>query len=265
MVVIRLAGGLGNQIFQMGAALLLLQERGKKNTKLLVDDTALSSYFSSRESELINFFQFDESVQFKKVFYTKFRLPKIITNQFFVSDKNYPSSLKCDFSYMLLDGYFQDCFKQNQFEKMTAILRSKFITIINKPLDYSSVVIHIRGGDFISLGWDSICNYEYYQSAIDFFKKQHGISNFIVVTDDRFYASKLMQSLGVKCVFTNGNAESDFHTISKYPNRILSSSTFSFWASVLGENPINACVIAPKMWNPKRIRNITLPNEVLDI
>ena len=106
---------------------------------------------------------------------------------------------------------------------------------------------------------------KFYQSVIDFFKKQHGISNFIVVTDDRLYASKLMQSLGVKCVFTDGNAESDFHTISKYPNRILSSSTFSFWASVLGENPINACVIAPKMWNPKRVRNITLPNEVLDI
>ena len=36
MVVVRLAGGLGNQIFQIGAALLLLQNKGMKNPKLII-------------------------------------------------------------------------------------------------------------------------------------------------------------------------------------------------------------------------------------
>ena len=56
MILIRLAGGLGNQIFQMGAGLLLAQKIGMR--KLVMDDSSLGHYDVKRENELLYFFDF---------------------------------------------------------------------------------------------------------------------------------------------------------------------------------------------------------------
>jgi len=265
MIFLRLSGGLGNQLFQLSAAIYLA--KNNNIVSISIDDTALNNYQVARDNELVKFLRFDLgsiSVIFKSSVLSILRIPKFLPIFPFVSDKNFHKSSQ-KLKNLFLDGHFQDCWQKDDFYPIVSFIKSHLLRSEGLNVVNDCCVIHVRGGDFVELGWNSVCDYGYYQSAIDYFKKQHRIFNFIVVTDDRLYASKLMQDLDVEYIFTDGNMASDFHKISEHPNRILSSSTFSFWASILGENPANGCVIAPKRWNPKSIRNITLPNEVLDI
>ena len=59
----------------------------------------------------------------------------------------------------------------------------------------------------------------------------------------------------------SSNIKDDFILIGSYSNRILSPSTFSFWASALGCNPKNSKVYAWQYWYDSIHRNIKLPNE----
>ena len=56
MIILRLAGGLGNQIAQLGAA-LLLSERVKSKT-IIIDDSGLASYKAKHVNQLVNYFDF---------------------------------------------------------------------------------------------------------------------------------------------------------------------------------------------------------------
>ena len=55
--------------------------------------------------------------------------------------------------------------------------------------------------------------------------------------------------------------EEDFYLIGLFEKRILSSSTFAFWASALADND-KSVVIAPEYWSPNSRREIRLPNEI---
>ena len=120
--------------------------------------------------------------------------------------------------------------------------------------------MHIRGGDFIDLGWDKALPIDYYPNAMNFMEVKYHISKFVVVTDDIVYAKNVVRNGEYECEFQSGDDVSDFNTILGHKNRILSSSTFAFWASALGV--MEGAVVAPKYWNIKRKRNIVLSNEV---
>ena len=59
VVIVRLAGGLGNQMFQLGAALLIACKQGGR--KVIIDDRALSLYKTSRRLELPLFIDFSKN------------------------------------------------------------------------------------------------------------------------------------------------------------------------------------------------------------
>jgi len=267
MIIVRLAGGLGNQIFQLGAGLLLANKHNIN--KIILDDSSLSSYKVKRKNELINFFDFDKSniqIEFKKKWITKLRLPKFfcfnINNNIFVSDKNFQITLQYSKKkFFILDGYFQFILNQNDFNLMSKLLNSMNIKNYNNEIDNNSCVVHIRGGDFIKLGWNIITPKEYYLDAMQLMEKEYQIKNFIIITDDIEYAKTILGDYQFNYFFQNSSIENDFYTIQKYTKRILSSSTFSLWASMLGNN-INSTVIAPKHWQPNKIRNIKVINEI---
>ena len=126
----------------------------------------------------------------------------------------------------------------------------------------SGCVIHIRGGDFKTLGWTAVCSPEYYLKAIGIMKEKHNISDFFYVTDDALYAKSILGVLrksGVRVTSLMGDTLSDFRTIGSYKYRILSSSTFALWASALGCEASD--VIMPAYWSPKKLRRIYLENE----
>lgn len=262
MIIVRLTGGLGNQIFQLGAGLLLAKNAECKT--IIIDDSTLASYEARRINQLVKFFDFTKtniSIIFKQSFISKFRLPKLLPfnlpNYPLVSDKNFQTVLKNPNKNLWLDGYFQDCLTQKIFNEEIDILKPLFV---QKELSkQEGCVIHIRGGDFVSLGWDKVAPPMFYMDAIHKMRQEHGVEKFCVVTDDKKYAATVLKEFDFS--FISGGMEEDFNVIGQFQFRILSSSTFALWASILGSNGDNSVVIAPDKLIPTIERNFLLPSE----
>lgn len=264
MILIRLAGGLGNQIFQLGAGLLLAQKTGINI--IVLDDSSLGNYDSKRENELLNFFDFSKTelkIIIQSIKLTKLRIPKLfpfnISKYPFVSDRNFQTILQnSNKSFILIDGYFQKCLTQVNFNEEIGLLKNIFIQ--NALEQKNGCVIHIRGGDFVKLGWNSVTPKEYYQNAIEKMKDDYNQKDFYIVTDDKDYSETILKNLNIKYKFIGNSIYEDFNLLGSFQYRILSSSTFSLWASALGKND-NSIVIAPKEWIPNHERKIYLPYE----
>jgi hypothetical protein len=267
MIICRLAGGLGNQVFQLGVSLLLAEKSGIQ--KIILDDSALGLYEVKRVNELLNFFDLDKlniQIEFKHMYITRLRLPKIFTfrfNKFFlIGDKNFEVIVKNpNKHFLLLDGYFQWTLSQENFNDIVNILKNIFISKYAKVNNNRVCIVHIRGGDFVKLGWNIITPVEYYVKAMDTMAKEHGVEKFVIVTDDKKYSGDIVNKVDYSCTFQSSSMFDDFHTIGTYPFRILSSSTFALWASILGNNQ-GGIVIAPNYWFPNKKREVLIENEV---
>lgn len=264
MIITRLAGGLGNQLFQLGASLLIARKE-----RIIIDDSSLHNYNVKRENIIESLFDltaFSGDINFKNAPITKLRIPKLFPIKFnkypFISDKNFNCALKMrNKKITILDGYFQDVLNQEQFEIITKTLQRGFIVNPDSHMHNETCIVHIRGGDFIKLGWNATSSSSYYENSIEFMKKK-GFRKFNVVSDDSEYAKYLLKNISyTNLEFISKNSKHDFLAIASCKNRILSSSTFSFWASAIGNNK-NSCVIAPSFWTPTRKRYILLPNEI---
>ena len=265
MLIIRLVGGLGNQIFQLTAGCLYAKKINCK--KIILDDRALNNYDAKRKNELLNFFdlsKFDFEVKIESMLITKLRIPKLFPLKFsnypFVSDKNFQKTLKKpNKSFMVLDGYFQESLTQENFNEEIQILKNIFIP--NKLENKDGCVVHVRGGDFVKLGWNSITPKEYYIKAIETMQLKYNQTKFYIVTDDRIYSKSVLDNINIDYKFIGNSMYEDFHLLGSFKYRILSASTFALWASALGVNDGGGVVIAPNEFTSGIKRDFLLPNE----
>ena len=134
--------------------------------------------------------------------------------------------------------------------------------IKSKGLDSAVCVIHIRGGDFIELGWNESASQQYYMDSMNIMCDRYKVKGFLVVTDDKSYAENLVLPTNFNIEIISNNIDEDFWTIASYSKRILSASTFALWASALGINDANGVVIAPDDLIPGVKRTFLLQNEI---
>ena len=138
MIVVRLAGGLGNQIFQIGASLLLSKKSNIKT--IILDDSKLKNYGTERTNDLLSFFDFDKlecDILWQSPKITNLRISKFLPLKVpyypFISDANFQKSLsKPNPFFLFLDGYFQNCLTQTDFDYEIKILKNK----MNKSFYY---------------------------------------------------------------------------------------------------------------------------------
>ena len=266
--VVRLCGGLGNQIFQLGAALLLTSKGS--NELIILDDYALSSYEAPREFELSKFIELSKSdvqVVLKRLAITRLRIPRMLPFKHraipFVNDNNFQFIIDGNKSqYRLLDGYFQDL-RQQDFEDISALLKPLLLDKFCKlnQLESETCVIHIRGGDFVKLGWNKSTPEIYYINAMNMMRDKHDVNNFVIVTDDEPYARTIISCKSADIKIVSSDIVDDFQTIASYSKRILSASTFALWASAIGVNSDSGVVVAPNEFTPGIKRGFLLPNE----
>lgn len=267
MIWLRLAGGLGNQLFEFGYALLLSD---KYNQKILIDEHALNKYKEKRINYLktINKYNviYNNKISMSHLMII-LRLPKLFKNNAsLISDANNIKYLYYKTKNKICDGYFQNGYNQNNFNDMVTIIK-KYINIsnteYNKKYYDNRCVIHIRGNDFNILGWNKILPKNYYLDSIKLFTDQNNIFKYDIITDDIEYAKSIIKEIkhiNIKILKKNDALE-DFKQIGFYKYRILSGSTFSIWASILGKNQ-GGRVVCPKQIAPNVIRTYKIPDEI---
>lgn len=263
---IRFAGGLGNQIFQLGAALIIAERHNCR--EIFYDCKDLDKYKRKAEFELDKIFDLSRSVRFKfsradnLIF--RLRIPKIISirimDQCFINDKNikeYIYNIENNKKYYM-DDYFQMILNQDNFKNEIRLLKE---IIRNKDNNIKQgCIMHFRGGDFKKLGWDKVCSIDYYKKAVNLMINEYNVNKFYYITDDEQYANYIISNIGIENSNITNDVINDFYELGRYRYQILSASTFALWASVLG-NKENK-VIAPEYWRPWEKRKIMLRNEI---
>jgi hypothetical protein len=270
MIITKINGGLGNQLFQYAAGRALAQHH---QTDLVLDLSWFDNMVagnSQREFELHNYPIEVRLANSREMFNLRFyhgrvirRIPFLPRPWYHAKEKSFaydPQFLNLpDDAY--LDGYWQSsCY----FEGIGNLIRQELLPIalpgqINSELIQSmanshSVALHIRRGDYLSnptaVNYHGVCSLDYYQSAIDFMVDKLESPTFYIFSDDLEWA-KANLNIQYPTYFVDNNsgenAFQDLRLISSCKNQIIANSSFSWWGAWLNPN-LNKIVIAPKKW-----------------
>jgi hypothetical protein len=277
MIIAKISGGLGNQMFQFAAGFALSLE---KKTIVGLDLSSYKSYELHNGFELSrifcdsNFREVQESeinAFLFPLFYSSlirlFKIPRSLkklskhyfTEEFF--DFNETFFEIPDNSY--LDGYWQSYL---YFQKFSNQIREVFlfpkytdyknISINNQILSSkNSVSIHFRRGDYVTNiktnTYHGICDLKYYEKAINFFLKKKMPHTFFIFSDDIRWVKKNLNLKNVNHIYVNHNSGpssfNDMSLMSLCNHNIVANSTFSWWGAWLNSNP-KKIVIYPKKW-----------------
>lgn len=283
MVIVKLMGGLGNQMFQYAAARALSgNEKIYLDTSFLKNNTISNENFTARAFEL-NVFQnlLQKSINnnllrfllSKKKKYTYLRkvLPSKFRNIKFVYDDNFGDFLSKSNanSSLYLDGYFQN---PTYFDGIRPALLNEFrfietteniSHIKNNILTSNAISLHIRRGDYLKANVNSvhgILPLSYYEQAVSYLNEKLKNPIYFIFSDDPDWCTENLSFLKNKYI-VSGNYPSwiDMHLMSICKHHIIANSSFSWWGAWLNENK-EKLVVCPKTWFVSQSTNI-IPNE----
>lgn len=245
-VSIKLAGGLGNYMFQIACA----HAYGLKHNKIPI-------------------FTSDDSIQIHK--HINFYKENVLSNVNFtpkIDIKSFNIINEPEFNYnelpdlegnIYLNGYFQSekYFKEYSEEIKNLFEQPRFVhglvahnawdnhgVYIN--VDSNTCSIHIRRGDYLnSPDHHPTQNMNYYMKAI---KQMPKDTVFLIFSDDISWCKENFPDIPEKFKFIEGNTDFiDLLMMSSCKHNIICNSTFSWWAAWLNKNP-DKIVIAPQKW-----------------
>lgn len=264
MIIVKLKGGLGNQLFQyaLGRNLAL-----KNSTKLKFDITELEQ--DELRGYELDKFNISGSIATKSKMRSiqksrKNIFSKLLGRSYLYIKQNglyFDATIMETRGNIYLDGYWQ-C--ENYFKDIRDII-IKEVTIkyepdkrnksmLEKIENSNSVCIHVRRGDFISNKKTSevhgTCSLEYYHNAVKIIEEKVSNPEFFVFSDEPQWIKanlKLKHSTTYVDINNPEKAYEDLRLMSNCKHFIIANSSFSWWGAWLSNNP-DKIICAPKRW-----------------
>lgn len=273
LIFLRLAGGLGNQLFQLAAASIYSLAHDRN---VVVVTSGLAGYSVKRlQSYEFVFgeipFSVNSTLKSWNLSYlaTRFRLGRFPLPWIAVNDKNFlaPQDFTLHYLPIYMDGYFQSGWTRVEFS--AAI--SQFI--IHPPsydarsyIHSGDVAVHVRGSDFLSNPEFCIVNESFYLKCIGL-AVARGYNSFVFISDDAVYCHRVLnlcQSAYPDVFFRvscGSSIEFDFDCIRSATARIVGNSTFAWWATALSSSKTAITWTTPSFTRLCR-KPFLLPGEV---
>ena len=281
MVIVRLNGGIGNQMFQYAAARRIAHVN-KVPLKLDLSWFGEVGPWTKRYYELDAFKLSADIATIDEIHRLKSRtnkthykyLPFFIKDRFFNTKKSHirekyynfdPGILKLK-SNIYLDGYWQS---EKYFKDIEIVLRNDFsfrTDADNKNKEYirliestESVSVHIRRGDYVSSSktkaFHGVCSLSYYEEAICRIREQINEPVFFVFSDEIEWV-KANLSINAETYYVDFNGpdrgRDDLRLMSICKHHIIANSSFSWWGAWLCSH-LNKLIYAPKKWFENKI------------
>lgn len=272
MIISRIIGGLGNQLFQYAAGKALAL---RHHTELLLDVTAFDEY-KLRNFDLAAFhtglnFATKEQVN---SFINRSIAGKIRDNIFPMTFRKVYKEKQFHFqsrflqapANIYLQGYWQS---EKYFLPVAEIIKKEFtvkeeytrnVTALAAKLSSTpSVSVHIRRGDYknpTTVEIHGILEARYYKKAIQLINQKIPGACFYFFSDDMNWVKENLpveNAVYVSGVMSQTHIE-DFFLMSQCKHNIIANSSFSWWAAWLNNNP-EKIVIVPKNWFNKGPRD----------
>ena len=280
MIIVQLAGGLANQMFQyaFGRALSL-----KNSDKLKLDTTGYTTK-NFRQYRLGAYNIKAEIATSEEI--KKLKLPYGLLSRFVRGFRSRILRVQnIDFNPGLLekkgDQYLTGFFQSEEYFKDIRGVILNDLTLI-KPLSIkaeeylkqikqakASVSLHVRRTDYVTNAaaneHHGICSLMYYEKAIEFLVNKFSGTTFFIFSDDIDWCK---ENLKIKqpVIYIEGLEDyEDLYLMSQCQHNIIANSSFSWWGAWLNENE-DKIVIAPTKWaNVKNIHKDIVPQNWIKI
>lgn len=286
MIITKLQGGLGNQMFQYAVAFgygrkihldfSFLEKHNTSNAQFTKRDFELSLFpklkyrlFTPQLRQVL----FSSQKRYRiirKVMGIKLNIVKQKENEFLKIDKN---------KHMYFDGFFQsekyfiqkrkDLLEAYTFPDLDQKNNRTKEEILKTP---NAVSIHIRRGDYLKeevKKYHGVLDQKYYDDAIELIKKKYANTHFYVFSDDEEYAESLYGHLDNFSIIKENSKEAwkDMALMTYCKHHIIANSSFSWWGAWLSTR--DGLKIAPKNWfNPEVVNfeiDIIIPSNWIKI
>ncbi len=270
MIVVRLQGGMGNQMFQYALGRVLAI---KNSTELKLD----TSFFDIKTTPIrvydLDVFNITANIATKKdipvmyrLFNNKFIIKLISTFKKITKNKgqekcfSFDSNILSSGSDMYIDGYWQS---PKYFAGFEDVIRKDF-TLKNPPaqniqtlseeiINNNSLCIHVRRGDYVGNKAHEVVDAEYYKKGIEQVSKMTTIEKIYVFSDDIEWCKNNLKfefpTMFVDESFAGAKGEGHMFLMSCCKSFIIANSSFSWWAAWLCNN-LDKIVVCPKTWFP---------------
>lgn len=269
MILSRLIGGLGNQMFQYAAGRSLAV---KNDCALMLDISGFENYSLHNGYEL-NTFNIQAGVadvdDISKLMNVQSKLARFFYKKLGVRNKSH--FVDKDFVFdsqfydikhpVYLDGYWQS---YKYFESISLLLKDELspknplsglnLEVAKNISKVNSVSLHIRRGDYVSnLATNKVHGFlglEYYKKAISLILSKVSNPYFFVFSDDISWARENLELTNNVMFIDHNHGENSYEDIrlmSLCQHHIIANSSFSWWGAWLGQNP-SKIVLYPERW-----------------
>jgi Glycosyl transferase family 11 len=239
-MIVRLTGGLGNQLFMYAFGRSLSDYKGEE----------LRFYWSRSSWD----YGLDAYNTYVKLVNYPHNSPTYDEKTFAFDSDVYANPPNTFFrGYWQTEKYFYDP-EGLRKEISLKVISPKLAEEADCLRNENSVFVHVRRGDYLNPGTAAFHgngghagpNEGYYRDAMDYVRERVTNPQFYVFSDDplwcleNFPTHHVVSGLGF-------NAHEELYLMSQCRHGIGANSTFSWWANWLGEHPSRICV-APKKW-----------------
>lgn len=263
MVVVKLNGGLGNQLFQYAAALRLALKHRAQLKMDIRQFTQLLAHTTPRQYELKHFAIRGSLLPPDTVWRRWWRRATLQPRLTVIKEKHYhfdPAILGLG-DNIYLDGYWQTAkyfsdVRQHVLDefRVKTPLTERSRRLSARMHASNSVAVHIRRGDYVAnpttRQYHGVCSEAYYAAAAQrLTQRVHDISWYIFSDDIPWCRQHLKLPGATTFVDHNGpeRAYDDLRLMSACKHFIIANSSFGWWGAWLSLSP-QKIVIAPKRW-----------------
>ena len=265
--IVKLSGGLGNQMFQY-ALYRRLQSQGRT---VKMDDFTEYAADNTRPKQLQTAFgiTYERCTREELTDLTDAYMNpgarvrrKILGRQ----TKSYMEK-QFHFDEAVLEqesAYYEGCWQtEKYFKEIEAELRKSFQfqceipkatrQFLSQIEATNAVSIHIRRGDYLNSEvqevYGNICTDAYYRKATSRMAELVENPTYYIFTNDRDWAKEQMQEENFVLIDCNDESTGylDMLLMSKCQHHIIANSSFSWWGAWLNANP-DKIIIAPSKW-----------------
>ena len=279
MIITKLSGGLGNQLFQyaLGQNIALKQNTQLKLDVSFFENDTLRSYMLKNFNITAQVATTDEIKKISEHHWSKMTLAtKRIIRLFW--GKNISHIRERDtfcfdeqiFGYsgdLYLEGYWQT---ERYFYDIEKVVRDEFkvaTPLIGKNADLieaiskvNSISLHVRRGDYVTnesarsiLGQLDI---EYYYKCMEYINSRINNPHYFIFSDDPDWVFNNLSTFHPVTFIDNNSVEEcyeDLRLMMSCKHHIIANSSFSWWGAWLNPNQ-DKIVLAPKNWHADKSR-----------
>ena len=279
MIIVKIWGGIGNQLFQYVFG-QYLHYRTKQ--EVLYDNGSFVSTDKLRNSELgaldarINF---NNQCTFSRYRGIKNRILRLL---FQINPKNHyieetkttiPSSFSTNHIYFF-QGYWQSIDYYDWIKAQDSSFQIKAQSVpqelesIEREISASDncISLHVRRGDYFTprfVGIYGICDTQYFEKALEYLHNRIADAKVFVFSDDHEWVKKNIHISMSYTIVPNYDVPqfSYIELMSKCKHHIISNSSFSWWGAVLNADN-DSITICPSRWRKDTDENPSLEHWV---